>query len=374
MITFVVIINVGLLILLTITLVNVLTGPYLRKKITQQETPRVSVLIPARNEERNIEGCIRSLMQQDYPDLEIIVLDDESSDKTAEIIQRLIMESPRLIYKEGKSLPEGWTGKNWACHQLSEFSTGEILIFSDADNRYADNAISRTVARMQKYNLDMLSAFPQQITGSFFEKLVVPVIDLLLYSSLVLWLTYYVKFPSLAAANGQWIAFRAESYRKIGGHNIVKDKIVEDVELSRSFKRQQYRIMTCAGTGIVYGRMYQSAHEVWQGFSKNLFGLLSYRTIPFFTILLGFIIVFILPYVLVFSKELFILSFLAVLQNLFLRLSLAIGYKHPPLISIIMHPFSILFIILIALDSFRKTTVGTHYWKDREIKVNSLKI
>jgi chlorobactene glucosyltransferase len=367
-------INIALFSFLIITLINVLTGPYLSKKIPLQDIPLVSVFVPARNEERNIEGCLRSLLIQDYPNLEIIVLDDESSDKTKEIIEQLVRESPKVNLVEGKPLPPGWTGKNWACHQLSKYGKGKILIFTDSDNRYAENAVTNTVARMQKYQLDLLSAFPQQITVSFFEKLVVPVIDLLLYNFLILWLTYHSKFPSLAAANGQWIAFRADSYRKLGGHSVVRDKIVEDVELSRACKRKNLKILTCAGTGIIYGRMYQSTKEVWHGFSKNLFGLLSYRTVPFFMILMVFIVCFIAPFIFVFSKGLFTLSLIAITQNLFLRLVLALVYKHPPMISILLHPFSIITIILIALDSYYKTKRGTHRWKNRELKYPLLKI
>ncbi len=373
MVTLAVCINIALFCLLIITLLNVLTGPYLRKKNPLQTIPLVSVLVPARNEERNIEECLRSLLKQDYRHLEILVLDDNSADKTKEIVENLVREFPKIKLIQGKPLPAGWTGKNWACQQLSENSEGEILIFTDADNRYAENAVTFTVARMQKYQLDLLSAFPQQITGSFFEKLIVPVIDLLVYSFLILWLTYHSKFPSLAAANGQWIGFRGDSYRKMGGHATVRDKIVEDVELSRAFKRKNFKIMTCAGTGIIYGRMYRSAKEVWNGFSKNLFGLLTHRTIPFFIILLFFLMCFIIPFISVFSKELVTLSIIAITQNIILRFSLTTGYKHSPMISILLHPISIIIFLLIALDSYFKTRHGTHRWKDREIKISPSK-
>ena len=352
--TFLIVINAILAIFLLITVINLLTGPFLKRSLPLGTQPLVSILIPARNEERNIEKCLASLLKQDYPKFEIIILDDESSDNTAGIIKRIAADYSKVHLVEGKPLPPGWIGKNWACHQLSKIANGEIYIFSDADNRYAEKAVTLTVARMQKYNLDLLSAFPQQFTVTFMEKLIVPVVDMFIYSALVLWLTYYSKFPSLAAANGQWIAFQATSYKKLGGHSAVKHKIVEDVELSRLAKRNHMKIMTCAGTNIISGRMYQSAKEVWQGYAKNLFGLLSSRTILFFGIILGFLLIFIVPYFLLLSKVLLPLALLAVIQNILLRAILALGFKHPFFTSTFFHPFSIVLIIIIALDSFYK--------------------
>ena len=368
--TFLIVINAILSLFLLITLINWLTGPFLKKSFPLQTQPLVSILIPARNEERNIENCIISFLKQDYPNFEIIILDDQSSDNTAGIIKRLAADYPKVRFVEGKPLPAEWIGKNWACHQLSEMAKGEIYIFSDADNRYAENAVTLTIARMQRYNLDMLSAFPQQFTRTFIEKLVVPVVDMFIYSSLVLWLVYHSRFSSLAAANGQWIAFQAESYKKLGGHAAVRQKIVEDVEMSRLAKRKGMKIMTCAGTQIITCRMYQSANEVWQGYSKNLFGLLSARKIPFFGIIFGFLLIFISPYFLLFSKVFFPLALFAVIQNILLRAILALGFKHPLFTSTLFHPFSIILIIIIALDSFYRSTLGTHRWKDRTIKLN----
>ena len=274
----------SLLIFLTIAIFNIIFGPFLKQKHELSSKPLVSVLIPARNEEKNIGGCLQSLLAQNYDHFEIRVLDDESTDRTAAIAQEYVNQNSPIRVHSGKPLPEGWTGKNWACHQLSQQAKGDILIFTDADNRFEPAAISYTIGWMQRYQLAMFSVFPQQITSSLFEKLIVPVIDLLLYASLILWLTYHSRFSSLAAANGQWIAIQREAYEKIGGHQAVRRQIVEDVELSRLAKRNGIKILTGAGTDMVYGHMYHSAREVWDGFSKNLFGLVSNRVIPFFLI------------------------------------------------------------------------------------------
>jgi chlorobactene glucosyltransferase len=358
-------------IFLVITLINILSGPFLKKAQPLKNRPMVSVLIPARNEEVNIGACLKSLLRQDYPNFEILVLDDESTDQTAQIVEKYMKSYSKIHLQPGKPLPEGWTGKNWACHQLSQLAHGDILIFTDADNTFWEKAVSRTVGWMQTYQTGLLSAFPQQITGTFFEKLIVPAIDLLLYTSLVLWLTYYSRYSSLAAANGQWIAFTRKNYTKTGGHQEIRQKIVEDVELSRVAKKKGISILTLAGTGLVYGHMYHSAMEVRKGFSKNLFGLVSNQTIPFFLILIGLSFTYILPYFLIFSGDPLIFPVSAVILNILLRLLLAIRYKHSVLISTILHPISVLLIILIGLNSFYNTKLGSLTWKGREISLKS---
>ncbi len=361
-------IYLSLTIFLTITVLNALTGPFLRKPIPLSDTPRVSLLIPARNESHNIRDCIDSLRKLNYPNLEILVLNDQSEDDTSRIVQEISGTGTRIQLYEGQALPPGWIGKNWACHQLSEIAAGEFLIFTDADNRYEPRAVENTLGWMHRYQLGVFSAFPQQLAGTFFEKLVVPVIDLFLYASLPLWLTFRASRSSLAAANGQWIAFRRESYQQIGGHSSVRDQIVEDVELSRRAKKQKIRLLTAAGTGIVYGRMYHSVREVWDGFSKILFGLVSNYTLLFFALLLGMLLVYIFPYILLFRPQVFYLALGAVGLNMLLRFILAVTYKHPVFISVFLHPLSILLIILIGFNSFFRTKYGSIFWKNREIR------
>ncbi|RQW07094.1 MAG: glycosyltransferase [Calditrichaeota bacterium] len=362
-------IYISLAIFLSIVLINALFGPFLRKKhpLSNLEPPLVSVLIPARNEEHNISVCLDSLLQQDYPNYEILVLDDESSDQTAMIVEKYATAHTHIHLLKGKKLPDGWTGKNWACYQLAGEAKGDVFIFSDADNWYNKSAITRSIAWMNRYGLGMLSAFPQQLSITFFEKLIIPVIDLFLYGSLVLWLTYYSRFPSLSAANGQWIAIRREIYQKLGGHKAVRQEIVEDVRLIRLAKKDQIRVMTLAGTGMVYGRMYNSARGVWQGFTKNIFGLASNRTVPFFIIMAGMYFTYVLPYILLFFQGLFFYSLLAVVLNLLLRFNLAIAFKHPVLISTFLHPISIIVMSMIGINSFWQTRYGTIEWKGRSI-------
>ncbi len=361
----------SLAIFLTISLFNMLAGPFLKHSPPQDEisSPFISVLVPARNEEKNIGACLDSLLQQDYQNYEILVLDDESDDRTSEIVSRYAEIDSRVHLIQGKKLPGGWTGKNWACHQLTRNARGEIFLFTDADNRHDAGAIKHSVAWMNKYRLGMLSAFPQQLTGTFTERLVVPIIDMLVYGSLILWLTYYSRFTSLSAANGQWLMISRKSYNTTGGHEAVRQEVVEDVHLIRLAKRMDIPVMTLAGTGMVYGRMYHNAGEVWNGFTKNLFGLVSNRSIPFFAIIAGLYFTYVLPYGLLFIEDLALYSLAAVILNVMFRFLLSIRYRHNVLISTVLHPFSIIAMSLIGINSFMKTRFGMIEWKKRKIKI-----
>lgn len=361
-----------------IALYNYLTAPMLRQvpvptqRNEYASTPRVSVLIPARNEEGNIANCLKGLCSQTYQQLEIIVLDDHSDDKTSEIVEGFAVQYPHIRLIQGRPLPPEWTGKNWACQQLSAAATGQILIFTDADNTHAPNAVENTVRWMQRYDLSMLSAFPEQRTGTMPEQLAVPIVDTFVYAGLPLWLTYHSPFPSLAAANGQWIAFSRRAYIELGGHLSVRKHVVEDVELSRAVKQRGFRMLTTAGTDVIFCRMYNSFDGVWNGFTKNLFGLVGYNTIGFFALLGMLFIACILPYLTVWFAAYRWISLAAIVLNVVLRLLISLKYKHPLLQSVLLHPVGIGFVIGIGINSLRNVKRGKIQWKNREIDTTTL--
>jgi chlorobactene glucosyltransferase len=360
-----------LAVVLGVTIFNAITAPMLKNAPALRSTLRVSVLVPARNEENNIGACLASLLQQAYPNFEILVLDDNSTDKTAEIVQAFAAQDSRVKLIKGATLLTGWLGKNWACHQLGEKATGEIFIFTDADVRVAPRAMTHTVSWIQHLGLGMLSAFCHQITETLPEKLAVPVVNMLVYSYLPLWLTYHSKADSLAAANGQWLAFTRESYRKIGGHRSVRDQVVEDVELSRLAKRNDEKILVVAAKDEVFSRMYHSAQQVWEGYSKNLFGLLRFKTAPFFIILALLLVIHIAPYVLVFFKSFAALALVAIVMNVAIRLILAIKFAQPLLAGTLLHPVGIAYTILIGLNSYRWHKTRKIKWKGRLVEVGA---
>lgn len=358
-----------LVILIFNVTINIVLGPYLKKtKINLQNYPKVSILIPARNEENNIKKIIESSLKQNYPNFEVIALDDNSTDKTYEIAKNYEATNSNFKIIKGDKLPAGWLGKNWACNQLANNASGEILIFTDADNFFENDAVIKTVSILNQYDLDMFSVFPQQITTTFWEKLIIPIIDLIVYSGLILKTSYYVPFSLFAAANGQWIAFKKSSYIQLDGHSAVKNQIVEDVAIARFFKKNKKKILVGAGTGIIYGKMYNNFRQIWLGLSKNLFGLTDFKTIPFFMILILMLLVCVVPYFLLFILSNYINTILfIIILNLLWRALLAINFKHNFWYSILLHPISILLIIIIGLNSFLKSKFGVLNWKGREI-------
>jgi len=355
-----------------ITLFNVLTAPMLKYAPARKIAPRVSVLVPARNEEKNIDACLEGLIEQDYPNLEIFVLNDDSADDTAAIVRQFSARDQRVQLIDGAPLPAGWLGKNWACHQLSEQATGEIFIFTDADNRYSPQAVAHTIGWMQKYDLGLLSAFCHQITETLPEKLAVPVVNMFVYSYLPLWLTYYGKGASLAAANGQWLAFTRAAYAKIGGHRAVCHHVVEDVELSRLAKRHGEKILAASARDEVFSRMYHSSREVWEGYSKNLFGLMNFKAVPFFITLVLLFFIHVAPYILVWFKPLTMLALSTIAMNVLIRFLLAIKFAQPVFTSTLLHPVSILYIILIGFNSYRCYKTGSLKWKGRAVQVTAV--
>ncbi len=363
-------ITIGLLgIVLTISLFNALTAPVLKNASKCRNSPRVSVLIPARNEEENISACIDGFLAQNYDNYEIRILDDQSTDRTRTIIEKYSKIYPEVHTIYGDPLPSGWLGKNWACHQLSHQVDAEILIFTDADIRPGPDLVANTVAYMQKYQLGLLSTFTEKVTVTFAEKLVVPVVDMFVYASLPLWLTYISRVPSLSAACGQWIAFTRDAYDKINGHQAVSTQIVEDVELSRLAKRYGIRMLTTVGTGTVSCRMYHTFSGVWHGFSKNLFGLVSYKTVPFLVLTLMIFMTCVFPYITAWFRPYTLISVIAISMNIVIRVVMAIKYKHPFIASVVLHPIGIMLTLLIGMNSFYQTKKGGLQWKGRDITI-----
>jgi chlorobactene glucosyltransferase len=238
------------------------------------------VLIPARNEANRISPCLHSLVNQDYPNIEILVLDDYSEDGTAEVVRQF--GKVRLLI--GKPLPEGWSGKSWACHQLANAAGGELLLFTDADTVHSVGAVSAAVREQRRTRADLLSVWPYQISETLAEKLVIPLLFVVAGSFVPHWLIYlsqtakwpFRNFPrawvaSLGVANGQFLLFSRESYFRIGGHEAVRDKMAEDVALGRTIAGQiGMRLVNANGVLLVQCRMYRSLEEIWHGFTNTL--------------------------------------------------------------------------------------------------------
>jgi len=280
-----------------IAVINMLTFRSVRPQRKPHATPMVSVLIPARNEEANIALCLSGLVAQDYPKYEIIVLDDSSDDATETIVKEWERSNSLVRYVKGLPLAAGWVGKCYACHQLSIEARGDLLLFTDADTVHSRQSISSAVAAMESHRADLLTIIPFMTLKSFWEKIVMPMLHFTTFCFLPFSLVSASRNPKFAMANGQFMLFRRSVYEAIGGHEAVRDAMVEDVWLSRLVKSRGYTLRVMDGVRIVSTRMYQSLRQIWEGFSKNLFPGFRYSLAAIIAVMIFNVITSILPFV-----------------------------------------------------------------------------
>ena len=271
--------SIALLYLLGVQVINFFTLKKLGRFPGREDYPFVSILVPARNEERNIEKCINSLLQQDYPNYEIIVLDDESEDRTWEILSRLAQGNDRLHLLKGKPLPEGWIGKCWACHQLSEKARGEFLLLVDADTFHKPSMLRSVMDAAHFYQADLISGLPHEKIETFSELLTIPLISWGILAAIPLPLAFALPHPALSITIGQLLLFKRESYERIGGHISVKDHVCEDMALGRLIKAKGLRWRLVDAGDVTECRMYTNLSEAVNGLSKTIFGALNFRVL-----------------------------------------------------------------------------------------------
>lgn len=290
------IVSAALLGMIGITLSNLIFFPRLRLPAQGEsaEKPFVSVLVPARNEAAVIEGTVRRLLAQSYARFELIALDDNSEDGTAERARAAAAGDARLRIINGKPLPSGWAGKNWACHQLSQAAKGDVLLFTDADTIWAAEGLAALVDEMERGGADLQTVWPTQITETWAERLTVPNMALVVIGYLPILATHYLPLAAFGAANGQVMAFRRKAYDAIKGHEGVAAEVVEDVKLARRIKGAGLRLRMADGNRLVSCRMYMDWPGVRNGFAKSLVG--GYGSV--FGVLLSIlfhVVVFLIP-------------------------------------------------------------------------------
>lgn len=363
-----------LLALLTIAISNRAVVRKLEEYSAPQEFLKVSVLVPARNEEANIEACIQSLLGQRYPDFELLVLNDESEDLTSEIVAKLAKTSPRLQVYQGNPLPLGWLGKSWACAQLAGFAEGELLLFTDADTRHEPDAIAAAVAAMQDEQADLLAVWPRLLAESWGEKLLVPLIPWSVFSILSVPLAYRLRFPALSAAIGQFLLFRRSAYFSIGGHEGVRQHVAEDLALARRVKRNGLRWRIVDGQRHVRTRMYSDFRTAWRGMGKNLYAAFDYRSILLVLAWLWLVMVAWVPILIIAAAiasgsipEAYI-QLAGIAIGLMLAVWL-IGLQNmgQPLSLALLYPLLMAMGFLVSLQSLLLTRSGLATWKGRRL-------
>lgn len=346
-----------------VSLINLITAPVLRQtQLLSNNKKLVSVLIPARNEEKNISDCIEKILMQDYPSIEIIVLNDQSRDRTAEVLNRY---NHNIKIVNGQPLPDNWLGKNWACEQLASKAKGDYFLFVDADVKLEKGAVTAAVSELEKSYSGLLTIFPTQKIKSPGEWLIVPLMNWLLLSFLALIAVYFSKNKRFVAANGQFMLWEKDIYFAVGRHEAVKTAVVEDMEFAKLVKKQGSKLRTLLGGSLIFCRMYSNLKESVAGFSKNFYPGFNLPPLLFLFIISALLLSFFFVFIILFySSMLFWISAgLIILSRIFV--SVISGQNI--LLNILLHPLQMLFMFYVGIISLFKTHSNKVVWKERLI-------
>lgn len=346
----------------TVTLFNFISNPKLTR-VNKHYQDLVSILIPARNEEENIVVLLESIRQQDYMNYEVIIYDDDSSDRTYAVCSSLAAADSRIRVIKGGELPPEWLGKNHACHQLAKNAGGSYFLFIDADERVSLGLINSAVHRTKAYNLSLLSLFANQDMKTPGEKATVPLLHYLLFNLLPIRLVLLTKSPAIATACGQFMFFDADAYRENHWHSLVKDKIVEDAEIMRQVKTKGHRGEVLLANGMIQCRMYKHYRQAIDGFSKNALAV--------FNDSIAGLLVYILlmiggPMIVLMTLNPSLIFFMAGLIALS-RVMISLGSGQSVFYNLILHPVQMFNLMLIAFLSIQKSLTRTNTWKGRAV-------
>jgi hypothetical protein len=332
----------------------------------------VSVLIPARNEERSIEACVRAALASERVDLEVLVVDDHSEDRTADIVRQIARTDSRLQLFSAPPLPVGWCGKQFACSVLAQLASKPVLCFLDADVQLAPAGLARLITAMRGQRSSLISGFPRQITCSLLEQLLLPLMHFLLLGFLPLNRMRQSLKPSLGAGCGQIFVAESKAYQDAGGHAAIRSSRHDGITLPRAFRRAGFKTDLCDATTVACCRMYRNAHEVLGGLLKNATeGLASPKNIVPFSVLLFFgqilpLVLFCFAWSQVQSYALWLLSAAALAASLLPRLIAVVRFEQP-LFAALLHPFAIFLLLGIQwLALVRAALRVPATWKGRD--------
>jgi chlorobactene glucosyltransferase len=333
----------------------------------------VSIVLPVRNQANTVSECVTSLVGLDYPQKEIIVVDGNSTDGTREILKSF---DGKIKIVEEEPLPQGWVGKNWACHIGHNQAKGDLLLFTDGDSIHSRDSLAKTVNYLKATKADLVTLAPAAILRTFWEKLLQPPIFWLIMMFVGgKWVNDDSK-PRWALGNGQYMLFRREAYDKVGGHYAVRDRITEDYSLGRLIKAQGLRLRMVTASGSLGVRMYSSLPEIWRGWRKNFYSVSGnhplFRAVYRLVLLFAFLV---LPFIvlgdgiyLAPATPLNIYLLTGAFMATFLWLGLIIldrSIRVNPLYALLL-PFAILIYMGIGIDSTVRGALGLGFsWKGR---------
>jgi Glycosyltransferase like family 2 len=337
-------------------------------------TEGVTVCIPVRDEAHNVEGCLKAVLaSRGLAELRVIVLDDGSTDDTLRRARVLAAHDARVEVLEGGNspLPAGWIGKTWACERLLEKVQTSIVVFVDADVRIGPDALRVGVQMLRAHRLSLVSPYPQQLVGSWPERLTQPLLQWLWMTFLPLRLAERAKPVSMAAANGQFMVLNTTVLRSIGGFEPVRGEVLDDVALARSLKRSGFRVTVAEGSTLATCRMYAGWTELRDGYTKNLW---SATGSPFgaAAMIAMFIGLYLVPVVGFFVGVLqgngalvgiSVAGYLAGIAGRFFSARTTGG----SLRDAILHPVSITVLLWLIVRSWRQHLRGAITWKGRRL-------
>ena len=318
----------------------------------------VSVLIPMRNEEANVKGCLSSVLAQKGLDtLEVIAIDDGSTDNTSNEVKAF----PSVELISGEKLPDKWLGKLWACQQLAEKSSGDYLVFVDADVRLSDYAVANSISKMG--NWDFISPYPRQLTSGFVQKIFQPLLQWSWLSSVPLLIAQKYSIKSMAVANGQFLIIKRDAYFKSGAHAGIKTEVLDDLMLARNLLKQGYKGGVAEASNIATCHMYKNKMELFKGYQKSLWK--AFGSVPGTILAIALLIVTgILPII---STALGSTSGLAAFGLITLSRMISSLRTGSLPNSAIFHPLAILMLLGLILFSWYGKLTNTITWRDRTV-------
>ncbi|MGD0780870.1 MAG: glycosyltransferase [Dehalococcoidales bacterium] len=338
-----------------------------------QPAPLISMLVPARDEEENIRTCLESLQKQDYPNYEILVLDDNSTDNTAAIVKELAARDNRIQFYFGEPLPDDWAGKAFACYQLAQKANGSWLLFVDADTIHEPHMLRSTLALALELKTSLLSGFPRQLATSFPQKIIIPVFYFILLGWIPLWWLHRSKKPKPSMAIGQFFFFDKDEYWRIGGHETVKSRINEDLWMGIELSRHGGRHVAVDLSPVVSCNMYRDMGSTWHGLGKSIYSIAAMAPLALAALVAAAYYFYIAPFFWLWSGfftggESLLWRGVVVLQIVIMLLMrwLVDSRFHEPTISVWFHPIGMLYYLVNVLYAGGRWLVGTGVtWKER---------
>lgn len=332
-----------------------------------ENLPELTVVIPIRDEARNIGECLAALQRSDHPSLRIVVFDDGSTDGSADLARAAGVE---VIDGGHAPLPAGWKGKPWALHRAEQQAGGEFLCFIDADVRVVPEALSRLHSYLLREKVDLVSGFGRLVMASFWEKVIQPSVGGLIIAGNDLAVVNDHANTEKAIANGQLILVRRTAYAQVGGHGAVKDDILDDIGLALAFRRAG-RLARCLFVRELFScRMYTGFSELWRGWTKNLYPGMRFSTKAVVGVVLLVLVEFLSPYfvalwALAMGDQRLALAAGAVILLIHLVRAYMDRLFQQDYRFGLLQPLGATMLVGLVLDSVRRTRAGTREWKGR---------